>query len=123
MTIDYRAGFRVAGSRAVLQTLRQCHKAPTAEHDMPMLPARESQTEVIEPVIERHTGNADAVIGHVNEIGQSQPTWRMLLPEDNVPFGSVERPPAADAPLQGTADTDADLGMAAPDLVENGHRS
>src|SRR6516164_4665680 len=72
---------------------------------MRMLPAREGQAEVIESVIERYTGNADAVIGHVSEIGQPQPTWRMLLPEDNVLFGSVEPPPAADAPLQGTADT------------------
>ena len=73
---------------------------------------------MIEPVIERYTGNADPVIGHVSEIGQPQPTWRVLLPEDNVPIGSVERPPAADAPLQGTADTEANLGMAAPDLVK-----
>jgi hypothetical protein len=46
----------------ILQTLRQCHEALTAEHDMSMLPAREGQAEVIEPVIERHAGNADAVI-------------------------------------------------------------
>jgi hypothetical protein len=48
--------------QCVLQTLRQCHKALTTEHDMRMLPAREGQAEVIEPVIERYTGNADAVI-------------------------------------------------------------
>src|SRR5439155_19327993 len=36
------------------------------------------------------------------------------------PLGPVERPPGADTPLQGTADTDADLGMAASDLVKNG---
>jgi hypothetical protein len=45
----------------------------------------------------------------------------VLLPEDDVPLGPVERPPSADAPFQGPADTDADLGMAPPDLVENGH--
>src|SRR5438552_15604067 len=88
---------------------------------MGMLPAREGQAEVIEPVIERHTGDADAVIIHLGEIGQPQPTRRMLLPEDDVPLGSVKRPPGADAPFQRTADTDADLGMAVPDLVENGH--
>src|SRR5689334_5146808 len=44
----------------------------------------------------------------------------MLLPEDDAPLGAVKRPPGADAPLQGTADADADLGMAPPDLVENG---
>ena len=31
----------------ILQTLRQCHKALTSEHDMSMLPAREGQAEVI----------------------------------------------------------------------------
>src|SRR5947208_5245282 len=89
---------------------------------MGMLPAREGQAKVIEPVIERHTGDADAVIAHVSEIGQPQPTRRVLLPEDDVPLGPVQRPPGADAPLQRAADTGADLGMAAPDLVENGDR-
>jgi len=44
-------------------------------------------------------------------------------PEDDVLLGPVQRPPGADAPLQGAPNTDADLGMATPDLVENGHRS
>jgi hypothetical protein len=49
----------------ILQTLRQCHKALTTEHDMGVLPTREGEAEVIEPVIERHTVDADAVIAHV----------------------------------------------------------
>jgi hypothetical protein len=77
---------------------------------------------VIEPVIQRHTGNIDAVIAHVGEIGKPQPSWRMLLPEDDVLLGPVQRPPGADAPLQRAADTGVDLRMAAPDLVKNGHR-
>src|SRR5262249_46106614 len=104
----------------ILQALCQCHKALAPEHDMRMLPAREGQAEVIEPVIERHTPDANAMIAHVGEIGQPEPTRRMLLPEDDVLL-TVECPPAADAPLQGTADADADLGMAAPDLVEHRH--
>ena len=40
-----------------------------------------------EPVIQRHTGDADAVIAHVGEIGKPQPSRRMLLPEDNVLLG------------------------------------
>ena len=75
---------------------------------------------MIEPVIQRHTGDADAVIAHVGEIGKPQPTRRMLLPEDDVLLGPVQRPPGTDAPLQRAADTGADLGMAAPDLVKNG---
>src|ERR1700737_2330511 len=89
---------------------------------MGVLPAREGQAKVIEPVIQQHTGDADAVIAHVGEIGKPQPTRRMLLPEDDVLLGAVQRPPGADAPLQRAADTGADLGMAAPDLVENGDR-
>ena len=106
----------------ILQPLGQCHKALAAEHDMGVLPAREGQAEVIEPVIERHTGDADAVIAHVGEIGKPQPARRMLLPEDDVLLGPVQRPPGTDAPLQRAADAGADLGMAAPDLVENGDR-
>src|SRR5260370_19244681 len=89
---------------------------------MGVLPAREGQAEVIEPVFERYTGDADAVIAHVGEIGQPQPARWMLLPEDDVLLGPVQRPPGADAPLQRAADTGGDLRMAAPDLVENGDR-
>jgi len=89
---------------------------------MSMFPAREGQAEVIEPVIQRHPGDADAVIAHVGEIGKPQPARRMALPEDDVLLGAVQRPPGTDAPLQGAANTGADLRMAAPDLVENGHR-
>src|SRR5713101_5584076 len=46
----------------------------------------------------------------------------MLLPEDDVLLGPVQRPPGADAPLQRASDTGTDLGMAAADLVENGNR-
>ena len=77
---------------------------------------------MIEPVIQRHTGDVDAVIAYVGEIGKPQPSWRMLVPEDDVLLGSVQRPPGTDPPLQGAVNTGAGLGMAAPDLVENGHR-
>src|SRR5439155_13792607 len=106
----------------ILQPLGQCHKALAAEHDMGVLPAREGQAEVIEPGFERYTGDTDAVIAHVGEIGQPQPARWMLLPEDDVLRGPVQRPPGADAPLQRTAYPGADLRMAAPDLGENGDR-
>src|ERR1700750_2268159 len=89
---------------------------------MSMLPAREGQAEMINPVIERHAGDADAVIAHVGEIGKPQPARRVLLPKDDVLCGPVQCPPGTDAPLQGAANPAADLGMATPDLVENGHR-
>jgi hypothetical protein len=77
---------------------------------------------VIEPVIERHAGDADAAIAHVGEIGQPEPARRMLLPEDNVPLGAVERPPGTDAPLQSAPYAGADLGMAPPNLIETRDR-
>src|SRR5215472_15412655 len=89
---------------------------------MSVLPAREGQAEVIEPVIQRHTGDADAVIAHVGEIGKPHPARRVLLPEDDVLLGPVQCPPGTDAPLQRAANTDADLGMATPNLVENRYR-
>jgi hypothetical protein len=106
----------------ILQALGQGHEALTAEHDMSMLPAREGQSEVVEPVIQRRTGDADAAIAHIGKIRQSQPTRWMLLSEDDVPLGPVQGPPGADAPLQRAADAGADLRMAASDLVENGDR-
>src|SRR6201993_5208859 len=108
--------------QCVLQTLRQCHKAFPAEHDMSMLPPGEGQTEVIEPVIQRHTGNTDAVIAHVGEIGKPHLARRVLPPEDEVLLGPVERPPGTGAPLQRAANPGVDLRMATADLVEYGHR-
>ena len=76
---------------------------------------------MIQPVIERHTGDADTTVGHPGEVGQAKPAGRMLLPEDYILLGAMERSPGSDAPLQRAADTGADLGMAAPDFVENGN--
>ena len=106
----------------ILHSLGQRHEALPAEHDMGVLPAREGQPEVVEPMIERRAGDADAAIAHVGEVGQPEPARRMFLPEDDVLLGPVQRPPGADAPLQGAADAGADLGMTLPDLVEDGDR-
>src|SRR5438477_5340349 len=77
---------------------------------------------VVETVIKRNPGDANAVISNVGVIEKPHPARRLLLPEDDVLLGPVQRPPGTDAPLQGAANTDADLGMATPDLVENAHR-
>ena len=65
---------------------------------------------MIEPVIQRHTGDVDAVTAYVGEIGKPQPSWRMLVPEDDVLLGPVQRPPGTDPPLQGVANTGAGSG-------------
>ena len=78
---------------------------------------------MIEPVIQRHTGDIDAVIAHVGEIGKPQPSRRMLLPEDDVLLGPVERPPGADASLQRASDPGCEIWMAALQLLEDRDRS
>jgi hypothetical protein len=89
---------------------------------MGMFPAREGQPEVVEPMIERRAGDADAAIAHVGEIGQPEPARRMLLPEDDVLLDPIERAPGADATLQGAPDAGADLGVTPTNLVENRDR-
>jgi hypothetical protein len=86
---------------------------------MAVFRAGKGQTEMIKPVIEWHAGNVDAEIAHRGEIGQPQPAGRMLLSEDDITIGAVERPPAPDAALQRAPDTGANFGMAASDLVKN----
>jgi hypothetical protein len=77
---------------------------------------------VIEPVIQRHTGDVDAVTAYVGEIGKPQPSWRMLVPEDDVLLGSVQRPPGTDPPLQGAVNTGAGSGWRRRISSKNGHR-
>ena len=89
---------------------------------MGVLPTREGQAEVIHPMIERCPGDADAAIAHVGKIGQAKAPRRVLLTEDDVLFGTVEGSPHADATFQRAADTGTDLGVAPPDLVEDGDR-
>src|SRR5215471_518405 len=88
----------------ILQTLRQRHKALAAEHDMRMFPARKGQPEMIEPVVEWHAGDTDATIVHVGKIGQTKPARRVLLAEDDLALGAMQRSPGADAPLQSAPD-------------------
>jgi hypothetical protein len=108
--------------QGILQAFGQRDKALAAEHDMAVLPAREGKPEVIKPVIQRHPSNADAAITHVGKIGQPEPPRRVLLAEDHLPIGTMQRPPGANTPLQRAPDAGADLGMPAPDLVEDGDR-
>jgi hypothetical protein len=74
---------------------------------------------VIEPVAERLPGDADGEIAHVGEIGQSEPAWLVLLPEDHVALRAIHRPPGADAALQSSTDARKKARMAAPHLLED----
>ena len=89
---------------------------------MGVLTAGEGQTEVIEAVISGAPAIRTGAIAHVGKVGQPEPARRVLLPEDDVLFGAMQRPPDADAPLQAAANAGTDLEMAPADLVENGGR-
>ena len=109
--------------QCVLQALGERHEAFAAEHDMGMLEARERQPEVIEPMIERLTRDGDAERAHVGEVGKAHAARRVLLAEDHIALGAIERPPSGDAPLQRPAHAFGDPGMATANLLEDGHRA
>ena len=117
--------FRHAAQRPqrILQAFRERHKTLAAEHHMGMLEARERQPEVVQPVIERLTGNRDAEPAHVGEVGQPHPSRRMLLAEDHIAVGTVERPPSGDAALQCPAHAWADPRMPTANLLKDRHRA
>src|SRR4051812_37740614 len=79
--------------QCILQALGQCDEALAAEDNMGMLEARESQSEVIEPMRQRDAGNRDVERGGVGEVGQAKTTRRVLLPEDDILFWAGQRPP------------------------------
>lgn len=58
---------------------------------MSMLEAGERQPEVIEPVIERLTRDGNAERACVGKVRQTQTAGLVLLAEDHVLFGPVER--------------------------------
>src|SRR5712671_2002374 len=92
----------------VLQAFRERHEALAAEHDMGMLEARERQSEVIEPMTEPLTRDRDAERARVGEVGQAHAARRVLLAEDHISVGAVERPPSGNAALQSPAHSRGD---------------
>jgi hypothetical protein len=103
----------------ILQSLGQRDEALAAEDNMGMLEARECQSEVIEPMRQRHAGNRDAERARVGEVGQAKTAGLMLLPEDNVLLWASQRPPTPHAPFQRAPDARANLGVAPPYLFED----
>lgn len=84
---------------ARLASPRPTPRSFAAKNDMVEFPARESQTKIIEAMIELNAGNSDAEITDRGEIGLFQPAPGILLPEEDIAVAAVERPPAANAPL------------------------
>ncbi len=104
----------------VLQALRERHEALAAKDDVRVLEAGKRQTEVVEPMIECLPSDRDAKLAHVGEVGKANPARWMLLSEDDIPLGTLDRPPGSDAPLQRSTHALADLRMATTHLLEDG---
>ena len=97
----------------VLQALGERHEALAAEHDVGVLEAGVGEPEVVEPVVEAHTGDADAEVGHVGEVRQAGAAGLVGLAEDDVLLGPVQGAPGTDAALQGPTHARTEIGMAA----------
>jgi len=107
----------------VLQANRQCGETLSAEHRFGMLPGRIGQHEVIQPMVQRLAGNADAGIGHVGEIRQRLLSGNMVLTEDHLAIGTVLRAPGTNPAFQATAKPiPVMIGMAALHLFEHRDR-
>ena len=76
---------------------------------------------MIEAVIQHDARDRDAEHALVGEVGQS--AGRMLLPEHHVLLGAGQRPPRADTPFERAPNAGTDLGMAPPDLSQDGNRA
>lgn len=107
----------------ILQPLGQGHVALAAQHHMRMLETGIGQTEVIEPVIQRLTGDRHAELAHVGEIRQAHPARLVGLAEDDLLLGAMLGPPGPDPPLQSASDARAEIRVAAQEFIENRDRS
>ena len=108
----------------VLQANGQRGETLAAEHRLGMLPGRIGQHEVIQPMVQRLAGDADAGIGHVGEVRQRLLSGHMVLTEDHLPIGAVLGAPGADPALQATTQPiPVMIGMTQLHLLEQGNRS
>src|SRR3974377_2420310 len=106
-------GNTAQGPERILQSLGQRDEAFAAEHDMSVFKAGKGQPEVIEPVVQWLTGDGDAEIAHVGEVGLSHPARRMLLTEDPLPVRAIYRAPGPNAPLQRPPHSSAEFRVSA----------
>ena len=106
----------------ILQATRQGDEALAAEHHFGVHPAGEGEAEMVEPVRQLLPGDTDAKPAGVGEVRQALGSRGVVLAEDHVPLGPVQRLPGADAAFQGAADTFGQRRMAAAHLVEQGDR-
>ena len=86
---------------------------------MSVLEARERQPEVVETMVQRDTPDRDAEPVGIGEVREAETTGLVLLSEDDVLLRPGQCAPGSHPPFQRAPHARADLGMAAPDLLEN----
>lgn len=87
-----------------------------------MVETRPDQPEMIQAMVEGLPGNEDTEIAHVGEIRQTEPARLVMLAEDHLLLGTIDRPPGANAPFHGPPDARIKIGVTAPYLLEHRHR-
>ena len=88
------------GPQRVLQAFCQRHIPLAAQDHVRVLKARTDQPEVIQPMIQYLTGDADTQIRHLREVRQAHLPRRVNLPEDYFPIRTMHGAPAAHSTLQ-----------------------
>lgn len=88
-----------------------------------MLEAGIGESEMVETVIERLSGDGDASAAHIGEIRQAEAAGFVRLPEDDFLFLAMDSAPGSDATLDRAANGVAQLGMTPQHLLEDGDRS
>jgi hypothetical protein len=122
LTVCYATGLRISEAVRLKPGAIDSPLAP--QHRFSMLPGRIGQHEVIQPMVQRLTGDADAGIGHVGEIRQRLLSGDVILTEDHLAIGTVLRTPGAHPALQATTQPiPVMIGMTALHLFEHRDRT
>ena len=113
-------GHAAGHPQRVLQPCSQALEALAAQHHARMTPAAVGQRELVQPVREGQSAQADAqLVGH-GEVRQPEPAGRVLLREVDLALEPVLGAPLADPPLQRAQHRVGEpLGMAALQLLEH----
>ena len=107
----------------VLQPAGERLEALAAVHHLGVLPAREGEHEVIQPMGKRHAGQRDREVSRVGEVGQPLPAGGMVLGEEHLLGRAGGGAPLAQASLQRAQHgIGKGLGMVLLQLMQDGNR-
>ena len=109
--------------QGVLAAAAQGDEAFAAEHHVGVFEAGVGQPEMVQQVAQGRASDGDAEVPGGGEIGQRQATGWIPLGEDHLLFGAMQGAPPAHAALQGAAHAGRELGIAAAQFFEDGHRT